>query len=253
MTVKRKRGFTLVELLVVIAIIVILMSILLPALKYAKSMVGVGTCAKQIRNMNDAFHSYINEWDERLPWTSSRGNLSASNMMDRMGPGCPFNDRRATGLGVLYGVQLLNEPSLFYCPAYTITSGSADQRRARIAGFEEAWEKREWIKCDYVVGYWVMPGCGPWPVQIGPPNDKVEQLKRVRVAWLADGYPSPVSYQVQHDNWKYMNVGMLDGSVRAIVDYRDKLPRKGAYGYYWPYNYRPMWGWWEYFGTGKKL
>ncbi|HUU60127.1 MAG TPA: hypothetical protein VMZ50_11330 [Phycisphaerae bacterium] len=42
-------------------------------------------------------------------------------------------------------------------------------------------------------------------------------------------------------------------SVRAIVDDRDKLPRKGVYGYYWPYNDRPMWGWWEFFGTGKKL
>ena len=42
----------------VITIIVILMSILLPALKKVKVVVGQRMCAKQIHTINQAFHAY---------------------------------------------------------------------------------------------------------------------------------------------------------------------------------------------------
>ena len=76
MTAKRRCGFTLVELLVVICIIVILMSILLPALKKVRTVVGVGMCAKQLQTINQAFHAYINEFSEKLPWVAGTANLA---------------------------------------------------------------------------------------------------------------------------------------------------------------------------------
>ena len=76
------RGFTLVELLVVISIIVILMSILLPALKKVRIGVGVGICAKQIKNLNEAFHAYSNEYMENLPFSAGTANLEAYEIID---------------------------------------------------------------------------------------------------------------------------------------------------------------------------
>jgi len=73
---KASRGFTLVELLVVVAIIVILMSILLPVLKVARTTVGVGMCAKQIRDVGQGFHAYLNEFSEKLPWVAGTANLA---------------------------------------------------------------------------------------------------------------------------------------------------------------------------------
>jgi len=245
---------------VVISIIVILMSILLPALKYARSVVGLGVCAGQIRKISGAFHAYMNEFEERIPWNSTAGNMETYQTI------C-WTTYRPSGFGCLYETKLVEDHHLFYCPDCVAirgqTADSGPKVRQDLMDNYQTWfadrsALHRHLRCDYVMGYWIQPGCGPWPARLAKnrEGDKFEVLKKDRVAWMADGHDWAGSRgynPMSHDRWKYMNVGMLDASVRGLIRYMDKLPKRGIYGYYWPYNDRPMWGWWEYFGVGKGL
>ena len=58
---REPRGFTLIELLVVIAIIVLLVSILMPALSEAKNLAKDVTCRMNLKNIGHGFIMYIDD------------------------------------------------------------------------------------------------------------------------------------------------------------------------------------------------
>ena len=60
--------FTLIELLVVIAIIAILASLLLPALTKAQQKAHEITCSSNMKQVLNAFHMYVNEYDGYTPF-----------------------------------------------------------------------------------------------------------------------------------------------------------------------------------------
>lgn len=64
---RTRRGFTLIELLVVIAIIAILAAILFPVFAKAREKARQTSCLSNMRQLNTAFLSYGQDYDEKLP------------------------------------------------------------------------------------------------------------------------------------------------------------------------------------------
>jgi len=64
----RQKGFTLIELLVVIAIIAILAAILFPVFARAKAKAQETQCLSNVKQIATAVHTYVADWDSRLPW-----------------------------------------------------------------------------------------------------------------------------------------------------------------------------------------
>lgn len=62
----RKKGFTLIELLVVIAIIALLLSVMLPGLKKAKSYARRVIGSTNLRSLSMALHIYLNSNNDRF-------------------------------------------------------------------------------------------------------------------------------------------------------------------------------------------
>ena len=63
-------GFTLIELLVVISIIALLIAILLPALRAARTSAKLMKAGSQVRQLQIAVHAYANDYDDVLPPTA---------------------------------------------------------------------------------------------------------------------------------------------------------------------------------------
>lgn len=74
-TTNRRRGFTLIELLVVIAIIALLVSILLPALGFARRRAKQVLCMSNLRQMSTANSIYTSDFKDRLSGFSWVRNL----------------------------------------------------------------------------------------------------------------------------------------------------------------------------------
>ena len=65
----RSRAFTLIELLVVIAILAILAALLFPVFALAREKARQTSCLSNAKQIGQAVHLYIDEWDETYPLT----------------------------------------------------------------------------------------------------------------------------------------------------------------------------------------
>lgn len=108
---KRPLGFTLVEMLLVVAIIVVLISILLPSMRFAKGEARVATCASNLKQIFAAIGQYQLEEGVRRPWQFANGSGDYPHESGHSAgrPGTP-----ARALMVL--TDILSDGKLFFCP-----------------------------------------------------------------------------------------------------------------------------------------
>lgn len=105
--------FTLIELLVVLAIIMILASILLPALRKARDSAKNAICLNNLRQLGTGINLYQIDWDGSFPywvnedlehWGSKLGNILS----------VPCKNRKAPFISL--GEQVYGMGSVFDCP-----------------------------------------------------------------------------------------------------------------------------------------
>lgn len=126
---KRKvKAFTMIELLVVIAIIALLLGILIPSLRMAKSKAKRLDCAARLRSIGQAIQTYAFSSGERIfprysnkdgeasydrdeTITSWEAYVAASTFYRQKN-----NQIRPVQLGHLYTEGLIDTPESFYCP-----------------------------------------------------------------------------------------------------------------------------------------
>lgn len=71
MDCNKRKGFTLVELLVVVSIIALLMAIIVPSLRMARSQAEKSVCVSNLHTMYIAYAVYADNHNQELPQTSS--------------------------------------------------------------------------------------------------------------------------------------------------------------------------------------
>ena len=250
----KRAGFTLIELLVVIAIIAILAALLMPALERARTSARNVQCINQMRRLNLALNSYLTDNNETMPWVRSGGNPSTCQTS-------PFaalpTGEHLSGFGLIINAGYVELAEMFYCPDTIVTGGwGSDPTQGRLNRIKTLFANvaaETDTRVDYNLGWW---GGAPTvdQFQSGVGFGRATGGRRAEF-WIADGHGIfPYYYtKISHNYGKFCNVGRINGAVQTIVDWQDKQPAPGSpgsYDYYYPYNDRPGWGWWRYFGTG---
>ena len=108
---QNRRGFTLIELLVVIAIIVVLASLLLPALSRAKEHARRIKCVSNLKQISLAVKEFALDHDWKIPWhalTSDGGTYGITTAADAW--------RNFSALS-----NDIDHPQVLVCPSDTAT------------------------------------------------------------------------------------------------------------------------------------
>ena len=106
----KKYGFTLVELLVVIGIVALLLSILLPSLRKARSVAVRLVCSHNLKQIDLAFAFYLDDHDDVYPCAQDPVSTEPAYWL-WMGRGW------RSFVGPYFGGAIdANHPSVLYCP-----------------------------------------------------------------------------------------------------------------------------------------
>lgn len=130
----QRRGFTLTELLVVVALIVLLISILLPAVESAHESARVAWCMSNLRQVGVAFHTYEAAHDGR-GWRFKNYGL----WDDDNGQELDKDHAHAFwGLGYVQSLSISRE--IFACPSFDDSYGHASDPYP--TSVQEMWRYR---------------------------------------------------------------------------------------------------------------
>jgi prepilin-type N-terminal cleavage/methylation domain-containing protein/prepilin-type processing-associated H-X9-DG protein len=204
------RGFTLVELLVSIGIIAVLIGMLMPTLQVVHSRALRVSCASNLRQLFCAVQAYSYASGDSVPlgydYYSGSNYVAFNNAIS----GHPRQI-----LGLLDNLNLLNIPSIAFCPAEVDTHFLYDTQN-------NPWPLGSASYPDSFVGYGTRPnvnweGC----LTVPSPLPKLTQLPP-HTAILADTFPTWSALATRHGDG--VNVCYSDGSVNYVPANPTLLP-----------------------------
>ncbi len=123
-------GFTMMDLMVSMAVISVLIALLFPAISRVRESTHKVICASNMRQLGMGVSVYAQDHRERLPGSvflpPPRSNTASYPSPERMDTvrldGEEFTARRRNlwdGLGLLYGLEYVGAPNIYYCPSHT--------------------------------------------------------------------------------------------------------------------------------------
>jgi prepilin-type N-terminal cleavage/methylation domain-containing protein/prepilin-type processing-associated H-X9-DG protein len=108
---RRRSGFTLTELLIVIGVIVVLISMLLPALSKARAASVRTSCANNLRQLGMSIFMYAGQSRDYVPIAVNSLNKQSNAWFYSGG------DPNSSEFGMLNDAGLLPNPAIAFCPA----------------------------------------------------------------------------------------------------------------------------------------
>jgi len=126
---QRQTAFTLIELLVVIAIIAVIAAILFPVFASARDKARQAGCLSNLRQIGQALHLYVQDWDERLPIACTWGrtvmgpDMVKACAQESVPPGTPHNTYLGPEQTPPRFIQELLHPyvrnaEIWFCPSH---------------------------------------------------------------------------------------------------------------------------------------
>lgn len=223
--VKRgKRGFTLIELLVVIAIIMILAAILFPVFARAKRQAQRSSCINNLKQLGLAFHSYINDWDDRFPLVSGAGpeidktffNISTNYR----GQDADWRWYQNVIIGYARNQKIFQCPAVGETTIWETPKGNLDFRANNWDGAGTGGDPPP-LDYDPVTTYWY--NCfvlNPYSQQLdymgGQPQASCARVSEAPLIWdCPSGYPQGNEAQIAHED--ALNVLYVDGHVKSFI------------------------------------
>ncbi|HYE01606.1 MAG TPA: hypothetical protein VD963_00070 [Phycisphaerales bacterium] len=116
---RRGRGFTLIDLLVSLSVITLLIGLLLPSLGLVRETTRRLVCASNVRQLALGLAMYAEDNRAALPVTvhaTAVGEVAEPPVQMTMKVRTPGPDW--DGLGLLYTLEYLPAPGVFYCPSH---------------------------------------------------------------------------------------------------------------------------------------
>ena len=217
---KRPMGYSLVEILVVISIIAALLGLLIPSLKRATDAAKLSHCASNLRQMGQAFSAYANDFEESLPpgQVMHDTNTSVYAIWGKTWPVIRSADR-FRGHGVLYYRDLIDDPSLFYCPSWT--HPNAQFASASANNTDNGWPEDGDLDAS---GTTTVESSYHYRSTFGSPRFRPAKSTRDPAfsAIMADAFADPMR-GVNFHHFDGYNVLYLDGHVQLFPDKTQKV------------------------------
>ena len=149
-----KKAFTLIELLVVMAIIAVLASLLLPVLSKAKTQSNDAKCMSNLRQCGVALNLYLQDYNDRLFWTST--NVSLEGMDWFVWAGRTNNNQIGAAQGNLFNGT--DRPLNHYGVTEGVVTCPMDHGRAVD---QTTYDLFEWVGNSYIFNFGGLPPFKP--------------------------------------------------------------------------------------------